>query len=268
MSARLRRPASARVAVAMLIAASIGARAACAAPDLFVSFPTVIAQRGAVVQIPIDLSRSVDTLGVYAIQYTLPIDPAFVSSASILPGGLMTSWGTPFSNVTSTMVSVAAAGASPITSTATRLQTLQFTVSATAPINQAMPLSCSTMKFNETHPVIQETFGALIIRSGTADVSDANGPARLEISPNPARAGTRLSYAVTGSPGGAPLTLEIFGLDGRRLRVLRQEFAVPGSGEVRWDGADATGRRAPPGLYLARLRYGSLERVRRFVVIE
>ncbi len=52
----------------------------------------------------------------------------------------------------------------------------------------------------------------------------------------------------------ARVTLALYDLRGRRLRLLVDEDDAPGTAGVAWDGADDAGRPAPPGLYLVGLR--------------
>jgi hypothetical protein len=66
----------------------------------------------------------------------------------------------------------------------------------------------------------------------------------------PATNGFLVQYRV---PGQGPVEIEIFDVAGRSVRRLRHEGPTPGTGVVSWDGRDASGRRVPSGLYLARL---------------
>jgi len=246
------------------------ARVAAGAADVYVLPPVVIAEPGEVVSIPIELSQSLDTLDVLAINYVLPIDPAFVSNVALVPEGVVWSWGTPFTNVTSTFVAVAAGGGAPVSSSSTRFHTLQLTVSALAPVDQAMPLSFSVLRINEGTPVLQQQLGLLIVRTGTVGVAGgarADG-LRLEAVPNPMRGSTRMVCRVPGGRAGERMALEVFAPDGRRVRVLRDEAMASGVREVPWDGRDAAGRRLPPGVYLARLLWGSASVVRRVALLE
>ena len=246
------------------------APAAFGAADFFIIPPVVIAQPGQVVQIPIEMSQSVDTLDVQSIHYVMPIDPAFVSNVTLLPEGVVWSWGTPFTNVTGTFVAVAATGGAAVSSSSTRFHTLQFTVSPAAPVNSAMPISFSSLGVNEGTPVAQQNLGLLIIRSGSVGVT-GGGPSAglsLDTAPNPMRASTRMTCRLPAASAGGRMTLEVFSLDGRRLRVLRDEAAASGTSETTWDGRDAAGRRLAPGVYLARLAYGSKSVVTRLAVLE
>lgn len=245
------------------------ARVASGAADFFITPPVIIAEPGEVVQVPIEMSQSIDTLEVVSINYVLPIDPAFVSNVTLLPEGVVWSWGTPFTNVTSTFVAVAAPGGSPVSSSSTRFTTLQFTVSPTAPVDAAMPLSFSTLSVNEGTPVAQQNLGLLIIRTGTVGVAGVSAAGlRLEAAPNPMRGATRMTCRLPAGAAGGRMTLEVFSLDGRRLRVLRDEAAASGTREAFWDGRDTAGRRLAPGVYLARLAHGSASVVRRVVIVE
>lgn len=75
--------------------------------------------------------------------------------------------------------------------------------------------------------------------------------------PNPFNARTTFAYQVPdGLPSAAPVTLEIFDVRGRRLRVIALE-REPGSHEAQWDGRSDHGEPVPAGLYLARFRCGT-----------
>jgi hypothetical protein len=241
-----------------------------AAADLNVALPVVTAAPGAVVQIPIEVDRSLVPFGVEAIQYTLPINPTLVSVVTPLAEGLMWNWGPPVQNVTSTFVAVVTAGTTPITSSVTRLHTLQLTVSPTAPVPSDMPLSLSLIRFNEGVPTAQTVAGVLHVRTGAAvgDGPGAGGFALRPATPNPVRGATRLAFELPAGAAGERLSLVVYGLDGRRVRTLRGGFAVPGAQEAAWDARDDAGRRVPAGIYFVRLECGARRVARRLAVID
>lgn len=83
----------------------------------------------------------------------------------------------------------------------------------------------------------------------------------LRAGPTPFRDGLALSFAV---PAAGRWTLELY--DSRGARVRRFEGESPGAAhELRWDGRDAAGRDAAPGVYFARLATKAGERVIRAV---
>jgi len=83
--------------------------------------------------------------------------------------------------------------------------------------------------------------------------------------PNPFNPRTAIHYYL---PTTAPVSLHIFDLAGRVLRVLR-DGATENAGEHRltWDGRDDHGRNLPSGTYLYRLESGPFQQTRRMVMI-
>lgn len=68
--------------------------------------------------------------------------------------------------------------------------------------------------------------------------------------PNPSRGGTVLEFSL---PAAADVSLAVLSVDGRRVRTLAAGAFGPGVHRVAWDGRDADGRAAPPGVYWIRL---------------
>ncbi len=68
-------------------------------------------------------------------------------------------------------------------------------------------------------------------------------------------------------PTPARVTFEIFDATGRLAWSAAATDAAAGERTLRWDGRDAHGRMAPPGLYLARVGCGNLRLIRRIVVV-
>ncbi|MBK8167350.1 MAG: T9SS type A sorting domain-containing protein [bacterium] len=87
----------------------------------------------------------------------------------------------------------------------------------------------------------------------TQAVSAAPLPAavlRLEASPNPFNPATVLSFELA-EPG--PVTLAVYGIDGRLVATLAEGQHSQGRHEVTWDGTDARGQRVASGVWFARL---------------
>lgn len=85
----------------------------------------------------------------------------------------------------------------------------------------------------------------------------------LSVSPNPARGGCAIGFALARPSPGA---LEVYDAAGRRVRVLASGTLAAGPHAERWDGRDDAGRAAPGGVYFARLRAGGRDEARRFVL--
>jgi hypothetical protein len=99
----------------------------------------------------------------------------------------------------------------------------------------------------EVIAVIDELLGATPI---TESPTVASGPWLSTPSPNPFLEGTTFRFGVP-LRGRARVTVHDIG--GRRLRVLADGTWSAGVHRVTWDGRDASGRRAAPGVYYVRL---------------
>ncbi len=90
----------------------------------------------------------------------------------------------------------------------------------------------------------------------------------LELSapwPNPTRGASRLSFTL---PAPASGSLAILDVAGRTVRTLARGTLEAGLHTVAWDGADASGRTAAPGLYFARLSTTLGSRTTRIAVVQ
>jgi hypothetical protein len=95
-------------------------------------------------------------------------------------------------------------------------------------------------------------------------------PTRFElttVAPNPSRGqvGFRLGIPAVGL--GVPLRFRIFDVTGRLVTGLRLENSVPGWHLMTWDGRDAVGAPAGPGVYFCRLDAGGFVASKRFVLL-
>ncbi|HHE54313.1 MAG TPA: T9SS type A sorting domain-containing protein [Caldithrix abyssi] len=83
--------------------------------------------------------------------------------------------------------------------------------------------------------------------------------------PNPFNPATKLRFQI---PYANNVTLEIFSITGQKVRTLINEQIEHGWHEVQWDGLDEAGSSVPSGIYFARLRTGSQERVIKMCLIK
>jgi len=81
--------------------------------------------------------------------------------------------------------------------------------------------------------------------------------------PNPFRDRSRLAYSVPAE--GAPVTIEVFDVTGRRVRELVRAHQPGGRHEMEWDGRDGRGRAVPAGVYFTRVIVGGQEKIVRVV---
>lgn len=76
-------------------------------------------------------------------------------------------------------------------------------------------------------------------------------PLRVAIAPNPFNAHTRISFTVSEA---GPVRVAIYGIDGRRIRVLSTGSRAAGSHELVWNGRDDRGASVASGAYLCRVQ--------------
>ncbi len=102
---------------------------------------------------------------------------------------------------------------------------------------------------------------------GTVGVGDPIVSARVECSlPQPTPTRGAVSFRLS-TPRDGPLELDIVDLGGRVVRPLASRYLPAGRNAFVWDGNDASGRRAAPGLYWIRGRAGEESFSRRIVML-
>jgi hypothetical protein len=120
-------------------------------------------------------------------------------------------------------------------------------------------------------PGAQSDFTGLKLFAGTAAVGVDGSPGRAltELSlaqnvPNPARGGTRISFAL---PAPAPVSLQVFDVGGRLVRTLTERRLETGTHSVAWDALGRSGHPVPAGVYYYRLSTPEETRTKRLTVI-
>jgi photosystem II stability/assembly factor-like uncharacterized protein len=83
--------------------------------------------------------------------------------------------------------------------------------------------------------------------------------------PNPGRAPIALRFV---TPQSARVSLAIYGLSGRRVRLLADGERAAGVYDVAWDGRDDAGRAVPAGLYFAHMTSGTFAQSSRFALLK
>ena len=95
----------------------------------------------------------------------------------------------------------------------------------------------------------------------TAPAAMAANPGN--VAPNPFTAATTISFRL---PAAGPVTLAIFDVQGRLVRMLAASATLPsGTHRIEWDSRGQDGRPVPAGVYFARLEAGSASRVDKLV---
>jgi len=106
---------------------------------------------------------------------------------------------------------------------------------------------------------------------GVMDPTDVDPPAGVRAqaqlfapSPNPFNPRTEVTFETFTS---GPALLEIFDLQGRRVRTLLREHCDPGRYTLTWDSTDDTGTTVASGVYFIRLEVGGVARLRRAALL-
>jgi len=82
--------------------------------------------------------------------------------------------------------------------------------------------------------------------------------------PNPFNGSTQIRYQLDQP---TRVQLEIYNLQGQRVRTLVDQVGEAGFNQISWDGADDLGREAASGMYFCRLRAGEKVEVRRMLLL-
>ena len=259
-------PASPVVALAAGLALADESLGVTAAAALQITLPTLIAVPGSIVDIPIDATPGPQGLGIFSVDFRLTLDPAVIQSSQSLADGFLQTWGPPFVNATPGFVAVATAGATPVASSGTLLNTLRLTINPGAVVGTDMPLAFEHVRFNEGTPSVAVTNGVLRIRAGVGvGVGIVPAFALAPLAPNPVTRAARLAFTLPAG-GTLPVTLGIYSVSGRRVRTLLSGELGPGSYTTSWDLRDEAGAPVAAGLYFVRLANGPEHRDQRVVV--
>jgi hypothetical protein len=86
--------------------------------------------------------------------------------------------------------------------------------------------------------------------------------------PNPFNPSTAISYSVPQGEGASAVSLKVYSIGGRLVRVLADGPATPGEHTVFWDGSDQRGRKVSSGVYIYRLKAGGRALTRKMVLLK
>lgn len=109
-----------------------------------------------------------------------------------------------------------------------------------------------------------------IVLNGVSDISELpveiSGLALVGNFPNPFNPSTSIRFALPD--GGGRVSLDIYRVDGGKVRGLLDGDLPGGLHEVIWRGDDDLGRTLPAGIYFATVRHGGESRTRKIVMVQ
>lgn len=238
--------------------------------DLRATLGTVTGAPGETVRVPLVSDRAVGALDIWSEQVKVSWSGSGITAARAVSSALWTQWG--FGSVawatTANSVTAAAAGSSPLVDAGPELAAFEFDLSPSAIPGTNIPLALASFVCNEGDPSPQLVNGLIQVRNTTGA-----GPARAEFAlgpptPNPVRASARVTFSIPDAgPGGARVSLAVFGLDGARVRTLVEGELSAGPHEAVWNARDDADRAVAPGLYFLRLEAASRVATRKLGVI-
>jgi len=115
------------------------------------------------------------------------------------------------------------------------------------------------------HPWAPRSFIITNVATGIEDAAAAVG-AKLHMSafPNPANAGTALSFVL---PQSGSATLVIYDVGGRLVEEIDAGVLPAGHNKIEWDGRDLSGSEVASGIYLCKLQAGEHYATRKLTVL-
>ena len=107
----------------------------------------------------------------------------------------------------------------------------------------------------------------IVATPGVGSADDRLAPVAFDLLgsvPNPFSNSTMMAFVL---PHAERVQLDVFDLNGRRVRELVLERREAGRQLASWDGSDERGQRVAAGVYLYRMRAGSFEAAQRTVFV-
>jgi hypothetical protein len=141
---------------------------------------------------------------------------------------------------------------------------VQVIVPPGAPTGSADTLTLAAVSFTDD-TVRTATQFVVTVTAGLAVPPDAGRLAFEPAAPNPFSSRVQLRFRLAQA---GRARLDVYDVRGARVRTLLDGPVAAGPHVVEWNGRDGTGRRVPPGLYLARLHAGDRVFVRRLTRLE
>jgi len=126
----------------------------------------------------------------------------------------------------------------------------------------AVGVNNTDLSFHSNDPDSIQTVAVTGSGTSTTGVADALPTVHrlYQNSPNPFQRATRTAFDL---PEPGKVTLKVFDLSGREVRVLADAWYPAGNHEVIWNARDAAGHPVAGGIYFLHMEVGSFEATKR-----
>jgi hypothetical protein len=87
----------------------------------------------------------------------------------------------------------------------------------------------------------------------------------LKSYPNPFNSSTTMTYVLEDT---GPVKISIIDMNGKIIKSLPAESQSPGEHTLTWDGTNATGKKAQPGIYFCTVKFNNQLQTNKMVLIK
>ncbi|HEX7071380.1 MAG TPA: T9SS type A sorting domain-containing protein, partial [Rhodothermales bacterium] len=199
--------------------------------------------------IPVSLSG--DVSNVYSVELTATLDQELAEVVSVSGTKLPEGW----------QVSYAVSEGGE----------LRIAMAGTSPLANAGEVARIAIRLLEEGAQVSVTAQGQINENGVAHMGEIAAreiPTEFELGsnyPNPFNPTTTFSYSL---PETGKVTIQIFDITGRRVRVLVNEEKEAGIYKVQWDGRNDAGAQVASGMYLYQIRSGSFVDAKKMMLVK
>ena len=215
--------------------------------------------------VPVQIG-SYSGIDVTAYYCRLPYDSDNFSLLSVSSQGCLTeSWNSPELNrLADDMVTISQSGSDALQGPGDLFK-LVFQVNTDE--NVTLNLSWDEFLFNNGNPQAVTSDGYVTYASGQTGIQSQIIPqdyALKQNTPNPFNPSTQIGYAL---PEAGKINLDVFSINGKRVRSYTVDHPCPGVYTLTWDGRDNQGNALSSGTYIYRMRCNEFQQYMKALLI-
>ena len=207
------------------------------------------AEAGAMLYIPVSLTG--DVSNVYSVELTASLDQSLATVTSVSGTSLPNGWQVAYAVSDEGQLRIALAG--------------------TKPLANAGEIARIAIELTDENAQASVTAEGRINENGVVYLGELAAreiPTEFELGsnyPNPFNPTTTFTYSL---PETGMVTVQVFDITGRRVRVLVNEQKDAGVYKVQWDGRNDAGQQVASGMYLYQIRSGSFVDAKKMMLVK